>query len=91
MYDIGMETKFLRIVQYYADKGYLTLKKVSWPTNDLLLAPLLNDCFYQNILEYKKVIVTSLDEIIVPRKHDSYSDMVTYLENSLSQHPGIVL
>ena len=36
------------------------------------MPPYLNDCLYRNLYRYRYVVVTDMDEMIVPRQYDNY-------------------
>ncbi len=39
----------------------------------------LNDCLYRNTYRYRWTIIIDFDELIVPRKHSNYKDMVGHI------------
>ena len=42
----------------------------------------LNDCLYRNMFKSRFIVFTDMDEIIVPRHHENWSDMLTNVTNS---------
>ena len=40
----------------------------------------LTDCLYRNLYRYRYVVVSDIDEMIVPRMNDNYSQMVDAIE-----------
>lgn len=45
----------------------------------------LNDCVYRNMYSSKYVVLNDLDEIIIPKKHLNWADMMDYLQK---QYPS---
>jgi len=45
----------------------------------------LNDCMMRNIYRYRYVVVVDFDEIIIPRSHHNYSQLVQHI--NLKAHP----
>ena len=39
----------------------------------------LNDCMMRNVYRYRYAVVIDFDEIIIPRFHDDYTQMVTHI------------
>ncbi|XP_078496938.1 glycosyltransferase family 92 protein F49C12.5-like [Lissotriton helveticus] len=50
----------------------------------------LNDCVYRNMYSSKYVVINDLDEIIIPKKHPNWADMMDYL-NKQYPNTGIFL
>ena len=87
-----------KVLDFYTKKGILDVKKSSIPgdanfRNSSYLkmhlqtyryeAPIfLNDCLYRNIHKYKFIVITDIDEVIVPRElGHTWSDMMTSISN----------
>ncbi|XP_078496942.1 uncharacterized protein LOC144753008 [Lissotriton helveticus] len=50
----------------------------------------LNDCVYRNMYSSKYVVINDLDEIIIPKNHSNWADMMDYL-NKQYPRTGIFL
>ena len=50
------------------------------PAVYLHMSPVINDCLYRNMYEFRKIVVIDLDEVILPRKHVDITSMLAYLE-----------
>ena len=40
----------------------------------------LNDCMMRNVYRYRYAVVIDFDEVIVPRLHDDYTQMVAHID-----------
>ena len=83
-----------RVIDHYTNLGRLRLIHQTAPVtaldaddeydaSQLCLRTSANDCLLRNVNRYKYIMVIDRDEIIVPRKHDSYQEMVKFWANSL--------
>ena len=80
----GMDKNMTQHLQErYSKDGALNLKMYQWKEmpmwsilhyNGQLLA--IHDCMYRNMYQVEYLIVTDLDELIIPFKHENYMDMI---------------
>jgi hypothetical protein len=72
------------IFQHYQDKGLLRLHQMAPPVEmsdtvdsvKVASPASLNHCMYSNMYRYKYMLAIDLDEILVPRMHGSYNEML---------------
>jgi len=59
----------------------LRLKNVepTLPSVKLASPASLNDCMMRNVYRYRYAVVIDFDEVIVPRFHDDYAQMVAHI------------
>ena len=80
MFNQNMSHPVAQVLQTYIDAGVVTLRDWQSPTEiDLFyygqnLA--INECLYNNMYSTKYLVVTDLDEFIIPLKHASWKDLV---------------
>ncbi|XP_013412475.1 uncharacterized protein LOC106175163 [Lingula anatina] len=96
IYGSMVEDTTERVFLYYHQQGILTYTRVPRPITEdgeimfhIMATPVINDCMYKNMYRYKKIVVTDLDEMIVPRGNlMTYHDMLAAIENETeSSHP----
>lgn len=94
VYNNSLDSVTSMILEHYAQVDHLVvirqsprvLKDDSELTILMNMSPAINDCMYRNMYRYKYVLSNDLDEVIVPRKHDNYSEMLSAM---ISEHaPG---
>ncbi|XP_013391225.1 uncharacterized protein LOC106159479 isoform X1 [Lingula anatina] len=85
-----------RVFLYYHQQGVLTYTRVPRPMTEdgeimfhLMATPVLNDCMYKNMYRYGKIVITDLDEMIVPRGNMmTYSELIDAIEKETKpRHP----
>lgn len=76
-----------RVLAHYIRTGLVRVKPVDAPIVEscfwclkLATIPVLNDCMYRNMYRYRYLAVTDIDEIVVPRRHDSLLDLLRHLD-----------
>ena len=81
-----------RLLRMYENEGFVNYVAMepcleSEPEASVLLAQssALNDCMYANMFRYRFICTSDIDEIIVPRHHDNYSQMIEYFR-ALNNH-----
>ena len=88
----GLDENMIRDLQErYSRDG--TLEMFQWRElymhrivhyNGQLLA--IHDCMYRNMYRVEYLMVTDLDELIIPFKHDNYMDMIKNIRTSSDTH-----
>ncbi len=88
IYDNGLSPRAAKVMKYYAKMGFVDYRKAQTPfthdekkTIELGESSTLNDCMYTNMYRYKKLVVVGLHEVIIPRKHKNYANMLTSIEH----------
>ena len=84
------------VFRHYDRQGFVDFRQSHNFVNEpgeynihLHMSPVINDCMYRNMHAYKKIVVTDLDEIIVPRNHSNYHDMLLAIDKALPEyHPA---
>ena len=86
-----------RIFQYYDTKGFVDFRQ-SWNflsdpgvlTSHLHWSPVINDCIYQNLYSFNKILVIDVDEIILPKDVYNLSQLLSEIDKNqvLSTHPA---
>ena len=80
MFNQSMSDPVAQVLQKYIDAGVVILRNWHWPTEmDLIyygqnLA--INECLYNNMYSTKYLVLTDLDEFIIPLKHTGWNDLV---------------
>ena len=80
---------WIRVFDYYRQKGILELRQMPPAVEDytsegvrLSSVASLNDCMMRNMYSHRFIVVVDFDEIIVPRIHSNYLDMLEYIDRS---------
>jgi len=53
---------------------------------DLANPASLNDCMMRNVYRYRYTVVVDLDEIIIPRSHDNYTQLMRHINFKYRSH-----
>ena len=94
IYNHSLQSKAIRVYRYYADKGIVDIRNApcaipAHPVDEEAIilnnSPMLNDCMYRNMYRYRRLVVTDLDEMIVPRLHDNYTAMLKAIDAEFSE------
>ena len=96
IYNNSLSAEAVRVLQYYDATGFVELRQVhsflselGELTIHLLMSPVINDCMYRNMYKYRKVIITDLDELIVPRIRNDYMSLLEAIEaKEVIRHPA---
>jgi len=87
VYNNSLSEESARVLQYYDNQGLVDFRQSHTFVKDhgelsihLHMSPVINDCMYRNMYLFRKVIITDLDELITPRQHLTYKDLVTAIE-----------
>jgi hypothetical protein len=82
VYASMLSKKIARIFLHYSKTGFVRYREVpiifdSTKESAILvnMSPVINDCMYRNMLRYRTILTTDVDEMIVPRRHDNYMEM----------------
>ena len=86
-----------KIFQYYVNLGYITFEHIPHqlyetevPVNmtdamsQSVVGPIVNDCFYRRLNDYRYTLHIDYDEILVPRYNASYLDVIS---RYMASHP----
>lgn len=75
------------VLGHYRMLGLVRLRYVAPPVLRFCLwclklatIAVLNDCMYRNMYRYKHMAVIDIDEIIVPKRHDTLNALLTHLD-----------
>ena len=89
IYNSSLHPAAARVYRHYADKGFVDLRQApcAFPAHPddeeailLNMSPVLNDCMYRNMYRYRRLVVTDIDEMIVPRIHANYTTMLEAID-----------
>ena len=89
IYNSSLHPATARVYCHYADKGFVDLRQApcAFPAHPedeesilLNMSPVLNDCMYRNMYRYRRLVVTDIDEMIVPRIHANYTAMLEAID-----------
>ena len=89
IYNSSLHPATARVYRHYADKGFVDLRQApcafaAHPSDEeailLNISPVLNDCMYRNMYRYRRLVVTDIDEMIVPRIHANYTAMLEAID-----------
>ena len=95
IYNATLSETMKPVFSYYENKGVLRVHQMAPPVEQLdeKAAKLgshasLNDCMYRNMYKYKLIVVVDFDEVIVPRQHANYSELIRFVDKSknLTEH-----
>lgn len=82
------------VLRYYEQIGLVRIQQIAPPVVyschwclKLATIAILNDCMYRNMYRYKYMVVIDVDELIVPRRHTTLSELVMHL-NVFSPSPA---
>jgi len=86
IYDSSM-VNMTNIFDYYISRGVLTVHKIPPPVGSDQLngvkvasAVSLNDCMMSNMYRYQFIVIVDFDEFILPRMHDTYTQMLDHID-----------
>ena len=96
IYNNSLDMETARIFQHYQRDGFVDFRQspnfLSDPGVDSILiqmSPVLNDCMYRNMYRARKLVVTDLDEMIVPRTKGNYKEMLEAIDEAQpNNHPA---
>ena len=91
VYNYSLHEAPSRVYSHYGKKGFVDFRQSPSASNShgddsdmneilLDMSPALNDCMYRNLYRYRRLVVTDIDEMIVPRMHDNYTAMLTAID-----------
>lgn len=93
---LKMDNIVERAFQYYTDSKFLKFEKlpnalfetdkpyVNIRISQSVVHPSINDCFLRNLHKFAYIIHTDFDELLIPRKHISYKEMLNHF---ITQNP----
>ncbi len=95
IYNNSLSQTTLDALQYYIDMEFVDLRQApdcvnydGEKTSMLNEAPTMNDYMYTNMHKYQKIIIMDFDELIVPKQHRTYEEMLSYKDGTLRDfHP----
>lgn len=90
---LQLEPRVSRIFEYYRQSGLLKVTHQppplqTYPPDEYKMAAklatrsALNECLYRNMYRHHYTLVVDMDEIIVPKKHDNYTQLMKPLRNT---------
>ena len=80
--------RFVELRQIGDDGVVPVLPKDSFRADVYTLGPVaLTDCMYRHMFEFEWLAVLDLDELILPRQHGTYQDLLHHLERTSSARP----
>lgn len=96
IYNNSLTEDATRVFQYYDDTGFVDFRQShnfvaleGEHTIHMHMSPVINDCMYRNMYSFKKIIVTDLDELIVPRDYYTYPELIVHLDHVYpTEHPA---
>ena len=80
IYIHSVHVSILRVLQYYARLGVVSLRSMGPINDDMYKMPRTTsilDCLYRYMYTHRKVLTLDFDQIIVPRDHVSLVDMMS--------------
>ena len=96
IYNNSIDTETARIFQHYHRDGFVDFRQSPNFLSDpgdlsilIQMSPVLNDCMYRNMYRARKLVVTDLDEMIVPRTKGNYKEMLEAIDKAQpNYHPA---
>ena len=89
---LQLEPQIARIFAHYQTQGMLKVTQqpppVDYPPAEYKMAAkmatrsALNDCMYKNMYRFHFMIIVDMDEVIIPAKHDNYTQLMQALNNN---------
>ena len=93
VYNDSLSEDTANIIETYVRDGFVDFRQVPRLIDDegkdtilLNMSPVINDCMYRNMYRYRKLVCTDFDEMIVPRMHDTYADMMSTIQKVQPQN-----
>ncbi|KAI0213622.1 hypothetical protein LSAT2_001330 [Lamellibrachia satsuma] len=89
VYNNSLHPATSRVYEHYAKEGFVDFRQAPSAVDShrddeqtilLNMSPVLNDCMYRNLYRYRRLVVTDIDEMIVPRLHDNYTAMLAAID-----------
>ena len=97
IYNNSLSAEASRVFQYYDSIGFVDFRQ-SWNfvpdpgevTIHMHMSPVINDCIYRNMYSTKKIVVTDLDELIIPQNKYNYHEMLKEIDEKQegTTHPA---
>lgn len=92
IYNASLDSSLDRIIEHYVQREIVVLRQLPPSVDDYseegirLSSPTsLNDCMMRNMYSNRFVVVVDFDEIIVPRNHSRYSELIAFVDASLNR------
>ncbi|CAH1800304.1 unnamed protein product, partial [Owenia fusiformis] len=97
IYNSSIEDESAKVFLHYQKEGFVDFRQAPQFVPDpgemsilLTMSPVICDCLYRNMHKYNKVVVTDLDEMIVPRTTLDYKSMLDEINNRQpSEHKAL--
>ena len=87
VYNNSLEKEAARVFLWYDRQGFVDFRQSHNFIRDpgelsihMHMSPVINDCMYRNMYRFKKMVVTDLDELIIPRTVDNYTDLMVVID-----------
>ena len=97
IYNNSLTEEASRVFQYYDQLGFVDFRQ-SWSfipdsgeiTIHMHMSPVINDCMYRHMYTAKHIVVTDLDELIIPKNKYNYHSMLKEIDEKQekSTHPA---
>ena len=95
-YNQSLDDATSRIFLHYAKEGFVNFRQTRpfWNATGKTYVqphktPTINDCIYRNMYRYKKILVIDYDEVILPRMHKNFKDMLQAIDQDHpTNHPA---
>ncbi|KAK2141449.1 hypothetical protein LSH36_1095g00027 [Paralvinella palmiformis] len=97
MYNHSVDETTSQVLRNYGERGLVELRQIgqegvlpllpsdAFRADVYTLGPVaLSDCMYRHMFEFQWMAVLDLDEVILPRQHRTYRDLLRKLEESSS-------
>lgn len=90
LYYHSLSNNMSRVLNQYQKEGFVRLQYMSvprrygiWSDFKIISSLSLNDCMWKNMYRYRYIfILLNFDEIIIPRIHRNYSELVDYVDRT---------
>ena len=87
VYTCNLSEITMNVLRYFQDEGILKVHDIPPPKNghtkdevNVASAISINDCMWKNMYRYKYVLIIDFDEIIVPKFHSNYTDLLQWID-----------
>ena len=95
VYNNSLAPQSARILEQYAKTDFLDFRQshnfISDPgelTFHLHMSPVINDCMYRYMYQYKNLAMIDFDEIIVPHANNTLTEVLKTMERKETYHPA---
>ena len=88
IYNHTLDDQSSGVFLHYEKEGLVEFRQSTpfWDDNETGLAlhwsPTINDCYYRNMYNYEKIVILDLDELIIPKKGQTYHELLHFIETT---------